>query len=151
MPKTLKEDVIYTIMMVICMVYAMVCYNIAVNMGGMSNIVFVEALKELPIMGVVAFLLEFFLVGHLSKKIAFKMVDPKEDKPIFMTIGISVVIVCFMCLMMSLIGTLLFNNHGFSTLIPTWLQTSVLNFPMALCSQLFYIGPFVRFVFKKMI
>lgn len=40
MPKNRKEETIYTIMMVIVMVYAMVCYNIALDVGGMKNFVF---------------------------------------------------------------------------------------------------------------
>ena len=55
MPKTKFQDFIYTIIMVIVMVYVMVCYNIALSMGGMKNIIFKLALGELPIMGVIAF------------------------------------------------------------------------------------------------
>ena len=80
MPKTKFQDFIYTLIMVIVMVYAMVCYNVAINMGSLNNTVFLLALKELPIMGVIAFLLEFFLIGKLSQKLAFRLVNPKEDK-----------------------------------------------------------------------
>lgn len=34
-------------------------------------------------------------------------------------------------------------------LLGNWLQTAVRNFPMALFWQLFYAGPSVRFVFRK--
>ncbi len=34
-------------------------------------------------------------------------------------------------------------------LLGNWLQTAARNFPMALFWQLFYAGPFVRFVFRK--
>lgn len=149
MPKTKFQDFIYTIIMVIIMVYAMICYNVAVNMGGMSNKVFIAALGELPIMGTIAFCLEFFLIGKLSQKIAFKMVNPKEEKPIFINIAISSVIVGFMCPIMSLIGSLLFGFNGASNIIANWLQTFTLNFPMALCFQIFYAGPFVRIIFNK--
>ena len=149
MPKTKFQDFIYTIIMFIIMVYAMICYNVAVNMGGMSNKVFIAALGELPIMGTIAFCLEFFLIGKLSQKIAFKMVNPKEEKPIFINIAISSVIVSFMCPIMSLIGSLLFGFNGASNIIANWLQTFTLNFPMALCFQIFYAGPFVRIIFNK--
>ena len=149
MPKTKFQDFIYTIIMVIIMVYAMICSNVAVNMGGMSNKVFIAALGELPIMGTIAFCLEFFLIGKLSQKIAFKMVNPKEEKPIFINIAISSVIVSFMCPIMSLIGSLLFGFNGASNIIANWLQTFTLNFPMALCFQIFYAGPFVRIIFNK--
>ena len=149
MPKTKFQDFVYTIIMVICMVYTMICYNVAVNTGGLTNQVFVAALGELPIMGVIAFILEFFFIGKLAQKLAFRIVDPKKDKPIFITLAISTMIVCLMCPIMSFLGSILFSFDGMSNVISKWLQICVLNFPMALCSQLFYIGPFVRFIFNK--
>lgn len=148
MPKTKFQDFVYTIIMVIFMVYTMVCYNISVNMNGLSNQVFVLALKELPIMGIIAFLLEFFIVGNIAKKLSFKIVN-ENDNPIFIILTISTIIVCLMCPIMSFIGSVLFNFNGISNVISKWLQICVLNFPMALCSQIFYIGPLVRLIFKK--
>lgn len=46
MPKTKLQEVVFTILMVFVMVYAMICYNIALNMGGMSNIVFLNAFHD---------------------------------------------------------------------------------------------------------
>lgn len=149
MPKTKFQDFIFTIIMVIVMVYAMVCYNISINIGGMSNKVFIMALGELPIMGAIAFLLEFLLIGHITKKIAFNMVNPKETKPILMIIIISSLTVCFMCPLMSFFATVLFNYSGIENLLANWLEITVKNFPMALCWQIFYAGPFVRFIFRK--
>ena len=71
MPKNKFQEVIFTIMMVFVMVYAMICYNISLNMGGMSNEVFLAAFHELIIMGPIAFILDFFLVGPIAKKKAF--------------------------------------------------------------------------------
>lgn len=78
MPKNKFQDAVFTVIMVIVMVYTMVCYNISTNMGGLSNEVFLMALKELPLMGVIAFILEFFLIGKLAQKIALKLLDPKD-------------------------------------------------------------------------
>ena len=72
MPKTKFQEVVFTIMMVFVMVYAMIIYNIALNKGGMTNEVFLLAFHELVIMGPIAFILDFFLFGFLSKKIALK-------------------------------------------------------------------------------
>lgn len=68
MPKTKFQDFIFTIIMVIVMVYAMVCYNIAFDKGGMSSDIFLLALHELPIMGAVGFVLEFFADGQAFPK-----------------------------------------------------------------------------------
>ena len=149
MPKNKFQDAVFTVIMVIVMVYAMVCYNISTNMGGLSNEVFLMALKELPLMGVIAFILEFFLIGKLAQKIALKLLDPKKTPPILITMGISTVIVCFMCPIMSFFGSIFFNYEVMENIIAKWLQIAVLNFPMALCWQIFYAGPFVRFIFRK--
>ena len=61
MPKTKFQEVIFTILMVFVMVYAMICYNIALNMDGMISTVFLSAFHELVIMAPVAFILDFFL------------------------------------------------------------------------------------------
>ena len=58
MPKNRIQETIFTVMMVIVMVYGLVCYNIALETGGMKNFIFVAALSELPIMGVAAFILD---------------------------------------------------------------------------------------------
>ena len=146
MPKNKVQEVIFTILMVLVMVYAMICYNIAIETGGMTNMVFLHAFRELPIMGPIAFLLDFFLVGGLAKKAAFRIVDPEKDNPFHLVLAISAVSVLLMCPLMSLAATLLFKNAG-SQFIAVWLETTALNFPMAFFWQLCFAGPFVRKVF----
>ena len=136
MPKNLFQEIVFTVMMVFVMVYAMICYNIALNIGGMTNEVFLLAFKELVIMEPIAFVLDIFLVGRIAKNKTFKIV-----------LGISVISVIFMCPLMSLAATLLFKNAG-SEVIAVWIQTTITNFPMALCWQLFFAGPVVRTVFS---
>ena len=80
MPKTKFQNVIFTLMMAFLMVYAMICYNISLNIGGMSNQVFLMAFGEMKIMWPVAFVLEFFIVDNLAHKLAFRIVTPK-DRP----------------------------------------------------------------------
>ena len=149
MPKNKFQEVIFTILMVFVMVYAMICYNITLNVGGMTNEVFLSAFHELIIMGPIAFILDFFIIGGLAKGIAFKIVDVRKDNPFHLVLAISAVSVAFMCPCMSLAATLLFKHAG-SQIIPVWLQTTAMNFPMAFFWQIFYAGPFVRFVFGKL-
>ena len=137
MPKTLFQNVIFTLMMSFLMVYVMICYNICLNVGGMSNEVFLMAFGELKIMWPVAFVL-----------LAFRIVTP-QDRPIFITLAISSMIVCIMCPCMSLVATILFKNAG-SNVIATWCQTTFMNFPVAFFWQIFYCGPFIRLIFRKM-
>lgn len=140
MPKTKLQEVVFTILMVFVMVYAMICYNIALNMGGMSNIVFLNAFHELVIMGPIAFIIDFFLYGSLSKKLAFRIVTPGVDKPIMLILAISSITVCLMCPTMSFFATLLFKSAG-KEFIAVWFQTTALNFPMAFFWQIFFAGP----------
>ena len=53
-----------------------------------------------------------------------------------------------MCPIMSFIGSTLFGVTSITNIITKWLQTCVLNFPMALCFQIFYAGPLVRLIFR---
>lgn len=148
MPKNKLQEVIFTIMMVFVMVYVMICYNISLNIGGMANHVFLDAFHELIIMGPIAFVLDFFLVGPLAKKKAFKMIHPEKENPFFLVLAISVVSIIGMCPLMSLAATILFKHAG-SEFIAVWLQTTAMNFPMAFFWQLCFAGPFVRFLFGK--
>ena len=92
MPKTKFQNVVFTLMMSFLMVYAMICYNISMNIGGMTNQVFLMAFHEMIIMWPAAFILEFFLVDHLAHKLAFCMVTP-QDRPIVITLAISIMII----------------------------------------------------------
>ena len=148
MPKTKFQNVIFTLLMAFAMVYAMICYNIAINRGGMTNEVFMLAFHEVIIMWPVAFVLEMFVVERLAKMLAFRLVSP-DDKPIFILLAISCMIVCLMCPMMSFVAVVLFKNAFGPQLIAVWIQTTIINFPMAFFWQLFAAGPLVRTIFGK--
>ena len=148
MPETKFQDFIYTLIMAFLMVYVMVCYNISIHTGGLSNFVFIEAFKELPFMWIVAIILEFFLISKIAHKLTFKALDPKKTPNIIISYGISIIIVTFMCPIMSLIATIFINKPSLDIFISSWLQSMVLSFPMAMCFQLFYAGPIVRFIFN---
>ena len=94
----------------------------------------------------IACILEYFVVEKLATMLAFRLVNPKEDKPVFVTLAICSMIVCLMCPVMSLIATVLFAHPG-NQVIAVWLQKFALNFPMALCWQIFFGGVFVRNLF----
>lgn len=148
MPKTKLQSFIFTLMMAFIMVYAMICYNIALAKGTMSNQVFVLAFQEMLIMYPIAILLEFFIVERCATYITFRLVDEKKDSPRMIRCTLCSIIVCLMCPVMSLIATLLFKQAG-SEWIAIWLQTTVFNFPMALAWQIFFGGALIRLFFKK--
>lgn len=143
MPKNKFQDVVFTAIMATIMVYGMVVYNVALNMGKVTGETFLAAVHELPIMVPVAFVLEFFVVGKIAKALAFMVVTP-DDRPQIITYAISICICCIMCPLMSLVATLLFKE---TKTFGTWIQTWAMNFPMAICYQMFYCGPLVRLIF----
>ena len=148
MPKNLFQEVVFTFIMVIVMVYAMVCYNIALDFGTVNNTVFVAAFSELWYMGLIAFVLEIAVVGPIAKKIAFRIINPASQPPIIVTLFISAITVCFMCPIMSLAATLIIKQPQAIDFFSTWVQTTAMNFPMALCWQIFFAGPLVRLIFR---
>lgn len=145
MPKTKFQNVIFTIIMACIMVYGMIVYNVALNTGDLTGRTFLMALHEMPIMVPIAFLLEFFVVEKLATRLAFSFMQP-TDRPQFITYAISLMIVCIMCPVMSLIATLLFKEPSFGTWIKTW----GINMPMALIWQLLYCGPLSRLIFRTL-
>ena len=144
MPKSKLQDAVFTAIMATVMVYGMIVYNVARHMGGVSGETFLAALHELPVMAPIAFVLEFFAVGKLARRLAFSVMRP-EDRPQFVTYAISICICCIMCPVMSLIATILFQTPK---TFGTWVQTWALNFPMAILYQMFYCGPLVRLIFR---
>ena len=143
MPKTLPEKIIFTVVMAAVMVYGMIVYNVALATGGVTNETFIMALGELPLTFAIAFALEFFVVEKLATKLAFTFMRP-TDRPQFITYAISLMIVCIMCPVMSLVATLLYKTPTFGTWVHTW----GCNMPMALCWQLLYCGPLCRALFR---
>lgn len=123
----------------------MICYNISMDMGGLTPSVFILALGELPIMAAIAFVLESVALGKLAKILAFRIVNPATDKPMAIILAISAMTVCCMCPVMSFIATLM--HSGTQSLFTNWLQKWFFNFAPALLWQIFFAGPIVRFVF----
>lgn len=143
MPKTKFQDIVLTAIMATIMVYGMIVYNVALNTGSVTVATFFAAFHELYIMAPIAFVLEFFIVGKMARKLTFTVLGPKDNAH-FITYGISICICCIMCPTMSLIATFLFKTPSFGT----WIQTWAMNFPMAICYQMFYCGPLVRLIFR---
>ena len=144
MPKNKFQDAVFTAIMAAVMVYGMIVYNVAWNTDGVSAMTFLAALHEMPIMFPIAFVLEFFIVGKLAAALAFRVMRP-DDRPQLITFAISICICCIMCPIMSFVATILFKE---TKTFGTWIQTWAMNFPMAICYQMFYCGPFVRLIFR---
>ena len=147
MPKTKFQSFIFTLMMVFCMVFCMTAYTIALKMGGLSYTVFALAIKEMWLEYVIVFCLIFFVISKMAQKFAFRIVNPKADKPIFVILVIQSFTVCLIVSTITLIATFIHNGLTVDW-FTQWIQQAVLCFPAALCLQIFFIGPLVRLLFR---
>jgi len=149
MPQNKLENFIFTVIMAFLMVYAMICYNIALNIGGMRDQVFVMAFGELRIMWPAAIILEMFVMERPVMALTSHVVT--DEMPFFFILLIRCSLtVCLMCPSMSFIATLLFKEYHEAGLVSVWLQTAALNFPMALGWQIFFAGPAGRWIFRTL-
>ncbi|OXS25323.1 MAG: hypothetical protein BI182_16640 [Acetobacterium sp. MES1] len=148
MPKTRFQDLIFTVIMVVTMVYCMTVYNLALE-DGLSDATFLKAILWMWPEVIGAFIAQRYIAGPIVKKIVLSWFIPGVDQPILITVAMAVCTVCFMAPMMTLYVSIL--HHGLvSDIVTLWLPKLVMNFPFAICIQLFYVGPFVRFVFRNL-
>lgn len=117
--------------------------------------------RSVPIWGVVltefclAYLLEVIMGSPCSFKLASKCFNPRETHPVLFETAIICATVGLMCPAMSLIAAVLYypyNAMDFNlwTLLANWLKLVCFNFPFAFFTQLFFIQPCVRTIFKTL-
>lgn len=147
MPTTALQKLFFAFITVLLSVFAFTNYNIAHSAGSMSNRVFLLSLKELPVEFCFAFVIQFFFVNRVTPKMAFRIVDPKVDKPIVIILAITCMNIVLMCPIMSFITTIIYDGITVN-FIADWFQKMVINFPFAFFIQLFAIGPIVRKIFR---
>jgi len=147
MPKTKLQGIFFGAVMSVLMAYGMEVYNVSRNMGGLSNAVFIPALKETSYMVIFVFVISTLAGNNFAHKIAFSIVRPEKDNPFFITVVISCCTVWFMCPAMSLVATVVFQGLS-ASFIADWFKTIGRNFPMAIFWQLFFAGPLTRLIFR---
>ena len=150
MPKTKFQNFIFTLITAILMAYSMIVYSVAINSStGLINQTFVIALKEFPIVGIIVFVLAYFVASPIAKKLAFRIVNPKEDNKMFIILAIQTFTVLVMVGLMSIYD--LFAQHLVnSNIVCNYIILYCKNFIMAYPLQIFLIGPLVRNVFRIM-
>ena len=173
MPKNQFQRMMFAFITVVVTVHAYVFFSLYVihgsmfmNLTGQSGVLAaIRAMggvpvfgKPVPIWGIVliefalAFLLECVMGSPLSFKLASKVFDPRTTHPVLFETAIICATVGIMCPAMSFLAAFLYYNYqgGFNvfTLLAEWLKLVCFNFPFAFFTQLFFIQPFVRTVFK---
>ena len=176
MPKNQFQRMMFALITVIITVHAYVFYSLyvingnmfmqmtgaqgvisAINkMGGVSVMG-----KALPIWAVVitefffAYTLEITVGSPLSFRLACKVFNPREAHPVLFETAIICATVGIMCPAMSFIAAILYYPYGIQdfsifTLLANWIKLVCYNFPFAFFSQLFFIQPLVRTIFKAL-
>ena len=99
-----------------------------------------------------AYCLENFMGSPLSFRLASRIFDPAKNHPMLFESAIICATVGIMCPAMSLIAAFLYYPYyaGFHavTLLAIWLKLVCFNFPFAFFTQMFFIQPLVRVLFK---
>ena len=148
MPKTKFQNLIFTLMTVILMSYSMIVYSVAINSSdGLINQTFLISLKEFPIECIIVFVLAYFVASPIAKKLAVRIVNPKEDNKMFIILSIQTFTVIVMVSLMSIYA--LFVQHLINNnIICNYILLYCKNFIMAYPLQIFFVGPLVRNIFR---
>jgi len=173
MPNNKFERMMFALITVIITVHAYVFYSLYVVNGDLflsltgetSVLAAVNAMggvmvlgRNIPIWGVVvlefclAYLLENVMGSPCSFKLACRVFNPRETHPVLFETAIICATVGLMCPAMSFLAAILYYPYymGFNlfTLLANFLELVCYNFPFAFFTQLFFIQPLVRTLFK---
>jgi hypothetical protein len=173
MPKNQFQRMIFAFLTVLVTVHGYVFYSLYVVNGSVLKQVtgadsVLHAIKAqggvymfghmLPIWAVIliefcfAFGLECIMGSPCSFKLACKVFDPRTTHPVLFETAIICTTVGLMCPAMSFLAAIFYYPYyeGFhlATLLANWLKLVCFNFPFAYFSQLFFIQPLIRTVFK---
>ncbi|WP_321371475.1 DUF2798 domain-containing protein [uncultured Draconibacterium sp.] len=146
MGETKLQKNIFTLMMCFGMVFGMTLYNIILH-NGFSAGVFTLMFKEIWLVFIIAFLLDFFVVGPIAKKQVFRIVKPDTNK-IKIILCLASTMVVSMVLLMSVFGSVLMEGFTLNAL-KIYPETVLLNFVAALPLNLLIVSPVVRTLFVK--
>lgn len=173
MPRNQFQRMVFAFLTVVITVHAYVFYslyvingNVLMEINGTSSVL--DAINKqggvymfgtyLPIWTVVlvefcfAYILEVIMGSPCSFKLASKVFNPQKNHPMMFESAIICATVGLMCPIMSFIAAWLYYPYyaGFSilTLLANWIKLVCFNLPFAYFSQMFFIQPFVRTLFK---
>ena len=163
MPKTKAQGIVFGIIMSYAMAFGMEVYNTAINQGfhlagagssAMTNLVFVDALKETAFMGLIVILFSSLWGNRAGAAFAARHCDPQKDNPYVCRVMRQAGTVAVMCPTMSLVASVLFSvvmaGMPAAQLPAIWLGTVIKNFPMAFFWNMFAAAPFTRWLFNRL-
>ena len=99
-----------------------------------------------------AYALEIMMGSPCSFRLACKVFNPRETHPVHFESAVICATVALMCPAMSFLAAIMYYPYysGFhvATLLANWLKLVCYNLPFAFFSQMLFIQPFVRTVFR---
>lgn len=175
MPQNQFQRMVFAFLTVVITVHAYVFYSLYVVNGntlmaltGKSSVIAAINAQggvymfahHLPIWAVIliefcfAFGLEMLIGSPISFKLACRIFDPRKNHPMIFESAIICATVGIMCPAMSFLASIFYYPYymGFDviTLLANWLKLMCFNFPFAFFTQMFFIQPFVRVLFKAL-
>ena len=150
MPNTRAQHVVFSILMAFAMVYGMELYNQALMAGRLNSELFLAPFADILPLMLAVIALEHFIGGKIAHRLTFRFLTAGKDPALLIIVFLGAFTCWTMCPMMSCVATLAFKQPPAAEFVATWLQTTALNFPMALLWQLFVAGPAVRFVARRL-
>jgi hypothetical protein len=148
MPRTKFQDLAFTVIMVVVMVYCMTLYNVALEIG-LTYQTFWIALTYMWKEALAAFIAQRYVAAPLIRRIMESLFSPGEAGKRLRIVAIAGCNVMLMAPMMTLIVSAM--HHGITPELPLqWLPKLLVNFPFALVIQIFYVGPLVRLIFRTL-
>lgn len=148
MPQTKFQDLTFTVIMVLIFVYVMTFYNAGLE-GEITLSTFGYALTHMWPEVIGAFIAQRYIASPVVKRLVARVFTPGEDKPVFIILATAGFTVSLMAPMMTLYVSV-FHMGLTPGLLDHWLSKLALNFPFALCAQVFYVGPLVRLIFRTL-
>lgn len=173
MPQNQFQRMIYAFLTVLVTVHAYVFYSLYVVNGstltalnGTTSVIkainnqggvymcgrFVPIWAVVLVEFILAYSLELIMGSPCSFRLASRVFDPRETHPVLFETAIISATAGLMCPAMSFIAAFLYypyyNGFDIFTLLANWLKLVCLNLPFAFFSQLFFIQPLIRTIFK---
>lgn len=176
MPQNQKERMLFAFLTVLVTVHAYVFYSLyvvngntlialnqadgviaAINKQGGVYMLgrFVPIWTVVLIEFILAYALEVLIGSPFSFRLAAKVFNPEKTHPVLFETAIICATVGIMCPAMSFLAAFLYYPYysGFHiiTLLANWLKLVCFNFAFAYFTQLFFIQPLIRTVFKALV
>ena len=175
MPRNQFQRMVFAFITVVITVHAYVFYSLYVVNGNILMTInqttsVIEAINKqggvymlgtyLPIWACIliefclAYLLENIIGSPMSFKLACRVFNPAKNHPMMFETAIICATVGIMCPAMSFIAAFLYYPYymefNIITLLANFLKLVCFNFPFAYFTQLFFIQPLVRVIFKTL-